>query len=303
MALISKDKLISAYVGWNTVFNDALTKAAANWKVVAMETRSDNPVEEYKWLNQVPQMRKWAGDRVIEKLSAEGIKITSYDWANGVEVERDDLRDDKLGMVEKRVRACATAGVDAINREVFTTLNNGFTALGGKTYDGQFLIDTDHTASTEGGQASQSNHGTAVLSETSLPAAIQQMMGIKDDKGQFLNIFPTKLLTGIALWATARRLLVADEATDGSTNLNKGIVEHVVSPYITGNKWFLVDDRSGLLPIIVQMRQDAEFRAPVDDMNTFAAFIRKTLYFGADMTFGIGLGLWQTIYGSDGTVG
>jgi phage major head subunit gpT-like protein len=302
MAIINREKLVSAYVGWHTSFNDQLSTAPAQWKEVAMETRSDNAIEEYKWINQVPEMRKWVGDRVIDKLSAEGVTIKSEDWANGVEVERDDLRDDKLGLVERRIRQLALKGVDAINREVFTRLNNAFTIAGGTTYDGQFLIDTDHAASTEGGQTSQSNKGTAALENESLEAGMAAMMNLKDPNGNALTVFPKVLITGPALWSKVRSILEPTSLANGATNINNGLLRWVMSPYITGNKWFLLDDSIGITPIIVQIRQDPEFRAPVQDFDDFMAFMRKTLYFGADMTFGTGLGLWQGIYGSDGSV-
>lgn len=302
MAIIGRDKLIAASYGWHTAFNDQISKIQPKYEKVAMVVPSDNPVEIYRWLNSVPQMEKWLGDRKIAKLAAEGMQIQNEDFANGVELDRDDLRDDKLGMVERRVRQCADAGPAAIDKAVFTLLNNAFTAAGGLTWDGQYLIDTDHTASTEEGQGSQSNKTTAGLSESSFEDALVQMMSLKNDRLELIDVFPKVLVTGVTggVWKTARNLLQSDMNAAGTgKNLNAGIVEHVWSQYITGNKWFLIDPR--LPPIIVQIRQQAEFRAPVSDFDDFYAFMRKTLYYGADMTFGVGPAFWQGILGSDGT--
>jgi phage major head subunit gpT-like protein len=302
MAIIGRDKLLAASYGWHTAFNDQLTKVAPKYEKIAMVVPSDNAVELYRWLNSVPQMEKWLGDRKIAKLAAEGMQITNEDYANGVELDRDDLRDDKLGMVEKRVRQCADAGPAAIDRAVFTRLDNSFTAAGGLTWDGQYIVDTDHVASSQHGQTSQSNHGTAALAEASFENALVAMMGLKSDTSELLDVFPKILVTGVTgtVWKAARNLLQSDMNAAGSgKNLNEGIVEHVWSQYITGNHWFLIDPR--LPPIIVQIRQQAEFRAPVTDFDDFYAFMRKTLYYGADMTFGTGPAFWQGIYGSDGT--
>jgi phage major head subunit gpT-like protein len=302
MAIIGRDKLLAASYGWHTSFNDALTKVQPKYEKIAMVVPSDNAVELYRWLNSVPQMEKWLGDRKIAKLAAEGMQITNEDYANGVELDRDDLRDDKLGMVEKRVRQCAEAGPAAIDRAVFTRLNNAFTAAGGTTWDGQYIIDTDHVASSGEGQTSQSNHGTAALAEASFENALVAMMNLKSDQGELLDVFPNVLVTGVTgtVWKAARNLLQSDMNAAGTgKNLNEGIVTHLWSQYITGNKWFLIDSR--LAPIIVQIRQQAEFRAPVTDFDDFYAFMRKTLYYGADMTFGTGPAFWQGIYGSDGT--
>lgn len=300
--IIGRDKLLAASYGWHTTFNDALAKASPNYEKISMVVPSDNPVEVYRWLNSVPLMRKWIGDRVIDKLSAEGFQILNEDYANGVEVERDDLRDDKLGLVEKRVRQCALAGPQAIDKAVFTLLNNSFAGTSGLAYDGQYLIDTDHTASTETGQTSQSNKGTAALAEASFENALVAMMALTNDRGVALDSMPKILVTGITgtVWKTARQLLQSDMNAAGTgKNLNEGIVQHIWSPYITGNKWFLINP--DVPPIIVQIRQQAELRVPVQDFNDLMAFMRKTLYYGADMSFGVGYGMWQGIWGSDGT--
>lgn len=302
MAIIGRDKLIAASYGWHTSFNDQIQKAQPKYEKISMVVPSDNPIEIYRWLNSVPQMEKWLGDRKIAKLAAEGMQIANEDWANGVELDRDDLRDDKLGMVEKRVRQCADAGPAAIDKAVFTMLNNSFTASGGLTWDGQYLVDTDHTASTEHGQTSQSNKMTAGLSESSFEDALVQMMSLKSDRAELIDVFPRVLVTGVtgAVWKAARHLLQSDMNAAGTgKNLNENLVEHVWSQHITGNKWFLIDPR--LPPIIVQIRQAAEFRTPVTDFDDFYAFMRKTLYYGADMTFGVGPAFWQGILGSDGT--
>jgi phage major head subunit gpT-like protein len=301
MAIIGRDKLLAASYGWHTAFNDQLSKASPKYEKISMVVPSDNPVEVYRWLNSVPQMEKWLGDRKIAKLAAEGMQIANEDWANGVELERDDLRDDKLGMVETRVRQCADTGPATINKAVFSLLDGAFSAAGGLTWDGQYLIDTDHTGSTEHGQGSQSNHGTAVLNEANFENALVQMMALKSDRSEQLDVFPKILVTGVtgATWKAARHLLQSDmnEAGTGK-NLNENLVEHVWSQYITGPKWFLIDPR--IPPIIVQIRQQAEFRAPVTDFDDFYAFMRKTLYYGADMTFGTGPAFWQGIFGSTG---
>lgn len=304
-SLLNRDKLVNAYIGFHTTFNDALANASPLYPNAAMEVSSDNPVEEYKWLNQVPEMKRWIGDRQIEKLSAEAYQIRNEDFANGIELERDDFRDDKLGLVQLRIRQVALKGPAAIDRAVMGMLNGAFDGLFEgrtyKTYDGQYLCDTDHVAATvDDSVGNQSNKGTAALAEAAFEDAYVEMTKFKDKNGEPLDVKPGVLITGPALWKTARKIVQQTTKATGEQNLNKSLVDYVMSPRITGNKWFLVDNSQGVMPVIVQVRQAPEFRAPVTSFDDFAAFLRKTLYFGADMTFGVGLGLWQCIWGSTG---
>lgn len=299
--LIDRAKLVSAYIGFHTTFNDRLPKAPASYRGLCEEFPSDNPVEQYKWLGSVPTMKEWVGERQIEKLTAEAYQIVNKDWANGIEVERDDLRDDKLGLVQRRIRDMADAGVDAIDTQVMARYNAAFAADGLlRVYDGQFLIDTDHTAGA-GATAAQSNSmGTVALSATELENAIVRMIGFKNDKGEPINVFPTVLLCGPSLWPVARKLLGQTTLASGEENINKSLLRLVMSPRITGNKWFVIDTERGLKPVILQMRQAPIFRDPnIGGDNSMEFFKHKKFFYGADATFGVGLGMWQTVVGSN----
>ncbi len=300
--LINRDKLAGAYINFNTAFNKALMESKLAYQPIVTEFQSDAPVEQYNWLGSVPLMKKWVGDREMAKLVAEKYQITNVDWANGIEVSRDDLRDDKLGLVATRIGDLARQGLKRIDAEVANILNNAFGASGGLTYDGQYLIDTDHTASTQAGQTAQSNSaGTTAISATAFEAGIEAMMAFKDDFGEPMGIFPTHLVVGPSAWAAARLIVQQITQASGAQNLNYSLVQLVVNPRITGNKWFLVDMSQGVGPLILQMRQPPVFRDPNLGENSMEFFMRKAFRYGADMTFGTGPGLWQTIYGSNAT--
>lgn len=302
--IINRDKLVGAYISFNTKFNDVLTNYTPLYTKIATVLPSSAAVETYNWLGLVPNMKKWIGEREIHKLAAEKYTIENFDYANGIEVTRDDLADDKLGLVQRRIGDLAKKGLDAIDAAVANVFNNAFTATGGLAYDGQFLVDSDHTSAGSGG-TSQSNYTTAQLTEASLEDGVEAIMGVKDASGDPMLLKPTHLMVGPALWSTARRLVGADTVVSGGLvvdNINKGLVELIVNPRLTGNKWFLMDMDQGVGPVIVQIRRQPTFRDPNLGENSMEFFLRKDLYYGADCTFGVGLGMWQTIYGSTGTV-
>ncbi len=302
MTMINRAKLEASFQSFSTVFNKALSEAPPKGKLIVSEFPSDAQVETYNWLGRMPNMTKWVGDRTIKKLRAEKYTIENFDWANGIEVHRDDLRDDKLGLVAPRIADLAKAGARAIDTEIARILNNAFAAAGGLGYDGQFLIDSDHTASTESGQATQSNTGgTAALSATELDNGIKAMAAFKDENGDPLEIFPTHLVVGPSAWPTARDLVLKEFLTGGGSNPHHGLLTLLMLPRLTGNKWFLVDMSQGVGPLIVQTRQAPTLRDPNNGEQSMEFFMRKNFFYGADMTFGTGIGLWQTIYGSNAT--
>ena len=300
MTMLDREKLLAAAASFNTRFNEALAVSTPKYRSIASEYPSDAPIETYNWLGEVPLMKRWIDERELEKLRAEKYQIENFDWANGIQVSRDDLRDDRLGLVVPRIQTLARAGLKRIDSEVFNVLNNAFSAAGGIGFDGQPLCSTTHTAAGSGG-APQSNTSTDPLTDATFEAGIVAMTGIKDEKGEPVEIFPTHLATGPALWPVARRIVQQTTRANGEENLNRSLVDYVMSPRITGNKWFLIDMSQGVGPIIVQMRQPPTFRDPNLDGNAEWFFMRKDYRYGADMTFGVGLGLWQTIRGSTGS--
>lgn len=297
--IINRDKLVGAYISFNTKFNDTLATYNPIYTQIASVFPSSASVETYNWLGLVPNMKRWIGEREIHKLAAEKYVIENFDYANGIEVTRDDLADDRLGLVQKRIADLARKGLDAIDKAVSDVYNNAFTSTGGLAYDGQYLVDTDHTAAGAGG-TSQSNRTTATLTEEALEDGFEAMMALADASGDPMMLRPTHLMVGPALWSTARHLIDADTDADGGDNINKGLVKLIVNPRLTGNKWFLLDMNQGIAPVIVQIRRQPQFRDPNLGENSMEFFFRKDLYYGADCTFGVGLGMWQTVYGSTG---
>lgn len=295
----NESAIAASWVAYNTRFDLALKQAESKLMPIVSEFGSDSPVENYQWLGEVPAMERWVGDRVIHKLRASAYEIRNYDWANGIELSLDDFRNDKGGKIGKRIAQLALQGKKAIEKEIARVLNGAFGAAGGLGYDGQYLIDTDHVASTEAGVAAQSNSGgTAALDAAAVEAGIVAMSGFKDSKGEPADVWPTHLVIGPANWPAARALLETQFLAGGASNLNYGLLKLIVSPRITSKKWFLIDMSQGVGPIILQTRE-----APhMDEMdNSVSKFMRKTFYFGASANFGVGPGLWQTIYGSNAT--
>ena len=82
--LLDRSKLDAAYIGFNTVFQDALSLAPNLWQVLATEITSTREQEQYKWVGENPKMKEWIGDRTISKLRAQTYAIVIKDFANAI---------------------------------------------------------------------------------------------------------------------------------------------------------------------------------------------------------------------------
>lgn len=140
--LINTANLKVVYTAFNGRFKAGLEQAAPNDHLLFTEiVNSTTGEEEYPWLGDVPSMREWVGDRVINNLTAYGYKIANKDFEDTIQVPRNAIEDDKYGAFGMRFELMGRAVAADPCMRAFATLKAGFSTA---CYDGQFFFDTDH---------------------------------------------------------------------------------------------------------------------------------------------------------------
>ncbi|MFZ5774031.1 MAG: Mu-like prophage major head subunit gpT family protein [Thermodesulfobacteriota bacterium] len=305
--LINAASLSAVFTNIKTTFHRAFDAAPSQWQETAMLVPSTGKQNDYSWLSNFPRMRKWVGDKVVKALAAFKYTIVNDDFEATVEVDRNDIEDDNLGIYAPQAES---AGFSAkqLPDEIVADLKNG--AFASQCYDGQYFYDTDHPVGDgAGGTVSVSNKGTKALSNATLAAAQASygagrtaIMSMKDDEGRPLGLVPNVLEVGPALEAVGNLLLTADKLNDNSPNPFKGTAKLVVNPRLTSTTaWFLHCTNMPVKPFILQERKKPVF-VQQTGMDSDDVFSRRKYKFGAEARYAGGYGLWQLSYGSDGTV-
>jgi len=150
--IINQAALTGIYRTFSAIFNQALEAVSPMWPTVAMQVPSTGRSVDYKWLGNFPMMREWLGDRVIKDLSAYHYEITNKDYESTIEVDRNDIEDDQIGVYTPMIQGLAQAAKEHPDYLVFALLAAGFTTT---CFDGQYFFDTDHPV----GASTQSNYG------------------------------------------------------------------------------------------------------------------------------------------------
>ena len=299
--IVNKSTLQAVFINLKTTFNKAFDAAPAVWQKIAMLVPSTGKANNYHWLSNFPRMRKWIGDKAVKALEAFKYSIINDDWEATVEVDRNDIEDDNLGIYAPQAQMAGFSAKQLPDEIVMDLVNGAFAA---QCYDGQYFFDTDH----EVAGASVANKGTAALTITTLAAAQASygaartaMKKFKDDEGRPLNISPNILLVPPALEDTANALMTNDRLEDGKPNPYKGTAEVVCDARLTSDTaWFLLDTTKPVKPLIFQERKKPSFVQQTDP-QTDNVFMRKKFLFGAEARAAGGYGFWQLAYGSDGT--
>lgn len=298
--LVNKSTISNVFISLKTTFNNAFAAAPSVWEKIAMKVPSTTGQNDYAWLSAFPRMRKWIGDKAIKSLAAFKYTIVNNDWEATVEVDRNDIEDDNLGIYGPQAQMAGFSARQLPDEIVMDLVNSGFTNL---CYDGQYFFDTDH----EVAGASVSNKLTVALSAASQAAAIASygaartaMRKFKDEEGRPLNITPNVLLVPPALEDVALALVNNDRLDDGKANLYKGTATVVADGRLTSDTaWFLLDTTKPVKPFIYQERKAPVFVEQTDPQAD-DVFNRKKFKFGAEGRAAGGYGFWQTAVGSTG---
>lgn len=278
---------------FNVLFNKAFANAQPKYQMIATEVPSTASEETYAWLGDMPKMREWIGERVVNNLQAHGYTIRNKDFESTISVPRNAIEDDNIGVYAPLMEMMGSSAAAYPDELVFTCLNEGTKR---PCYDGQSFFSTTHPV----GKNKVSNKGTKKLTNESYGAARASMMSLNDENGKPLNITPNLLVVPPALEGMARKIVEAEYTENGATNIYKGTAKVLVTPWISSDTfWCLLDTTKPIKPFIFQNRKPAKFTsktAPTDDN----VFFSKEYVYGTDARGNAGYGMWQMAYGSTG---
>ena len=259
------------------------------WPRIAMESPSTGASTRLNWLANLGKMLEWVGDRNHRRMKAFDYSITNRKWENTVDVMRDEIEDDGLGIVKPRMQNLADSVPLHQDELVFTLLKAGWATA---CFDGQNFYSAAHPTAAGGTQSN--TLGADALDSTGLRLGVATMASFTDWNGNPLNIRPDTLVCGPLMEGAARDLLFADRVASGASNTDKGLVKNlVVSSLITDTQWHLLYTGGAAAALILQMRQGVREREWYSDENDRWSF-------GVDARYNAGFGLWFYAIASTG---
>ena len=302
--IVNRAAISALFINLKATFNNAFAAAPTTWQEIAMLVPSTTSSEDYAWLSTFPRMRRWIGEKFIKSLKAFKYTIVNEDFEATVEVNRNDIEDDRLGIYKPQAESAGVSAKQLPDELVGEVVAGVFTNL---CFDGQFFCDIDHPVLVDKVETSVSNKGTAVLSITTLALAMASfgaaktaMTSFKDDEGRPLNVRPNILLVATNLEDIANVLMTADRLEDGKPNPYKNTCKVVVSPWLPAGYWLLLDTTKPVKPFIFQERKKPVFVSQTS-MEADNVFMLKKYRFGAEARGAAGYGFWQLCWGSDGS--
>jgi phage major head subunit gpT-like protein len=153
--IINTANLRTLTTGYRAAFQAGLSGVAPMWNRFATEVPSTTSEELYPWLDQIPGMRKWIGERQIKNVRANSYRLVNEPWEATIAVQRDTIEDDRFGIYTPLMRMLGDAAARQPDELIFGTIGKGFTT---PCFDSQFFFDTDHPVlDATGAEVSVSN--------------------------------------------------------------------------------------------------------------------------------------------------
>jgi len=281
--------------GFTEGFNVPLGNTLRN---VAMDLRSTGYQSVHGWLNQIPQVREWLGDRVVNNIESNKLTIVNRKFESTIEVERTEIEDDMHGIYSDLARDMGTDARDFPDELLTEALLRGQTDTwaddtaifsNSRTYGSNTIDNLTTTAFDEDGDA--------------FNAAFTLMMNYKGHNNKPLKAQPSYLIYGADNRTKVFKVLQSQgqalnvngtivNLNDG--NPNAGLVIPVMSPLLVdgyvdskgtthsnaGTAWFLVAKRGSVSALAYQDRIPAQFQSSRLDPNSDFVFETDAFQYG-----------------------
>ena len=247
---------------------------------IAMTLLSNTAVEVHAWLNQLPSMREWITERVVNALTFGKIQVTNRDFENTVEVGVNDIEDDKYGLFTPLIGAMG----DACGRLPMELAVQTLTAQ--KPWADGFPFFAANRKFAAGQTAVITNATTAAFSASAVEAAYEAMLSYMLAANAPAGVSPKYVLVGPSNYQKALRIFERELIVDGAgtaSNTMKDILAVRTSPLLVGEhagKWFVLGEKSGIKAVGIQERKKPELvrkDKPTDDN----VFWKNKIYYGA----------------------
>lgn len=292
MSIANASTLIAVQKSFNAIFMDSMMGATSRWANRAAEVPMTTRTVVINWLGRAPALREWLDSKSSEQLRGFDFTLKSKDWESTIEVDRNDIEDDALGLYRPAIQMLGIRAKQFPDRRL-----SAVRVANGLCYDGQNFYDVDHVEGDSGTQANTlTGTGTTVAQvRADYFAALSALEKFKDDKGEPFIESGIDNLQLIATIPPALRSVFEDLNNPAPGSM----IAKTVIPYESdarladANDWYLDFIGYPIKPFLKLNRTETKFVALDNPEQSETVFMRKKFYYGVEGSGDITYGFWQ----------
>lgn len=298
--IISNATLDGLRTTFSLVFGGAYDKTESWWPKLATKVPSTSKNNTYGWVAQALRLRQWVGPRVAINLTERGTTIDNLPFEGTIEVDRDDIEDDNLGLYSALL---IPQLAEATKKHPDELISDMLTA-NPICFDGKALFAADHpTYAPVGSTQTYDNDFDLELNADNFNTVWSSMVSTIGENGRPLKINPQTLAVppqlkkkALAIMQSATAAVpimnVAGNQNVGGAsidNVMKGWAEVVVLEELAGapTTWYVADCSKSIKPFIYQVRRAPNFVSRTDPADP-KVFDQKVFTFGVDYRSNVG---------------
>jgi len=308
---VSSSALTTFFTQNEVKFGQALA-AVDKWQPLLSTTMPSATTQNiYAWMQRLPIMRQWIGDRVINQVSTQNITIPNLPFEQTHALLKEDVMNDNFGVFNMNLQYMAMQAGKWPDQQLANYLINSAAATAATPvngYDGVPLYSTVHPAlgagvagPVPGGLGNQSNlYVNTALTYENFRIVRANMLNLKGSDNQPLYNQSDLLVCGPTLEGVARNILEADLVagvnsvnTAPQSNVQKGLCKVKVIQELSSmpNAWWLFCTTNVVKPLIWQLRQAPQFTYLVNP-NDLNVFMSRQFVYGAEAWGAPAAALW-----------
>lgn len=308
MNLITQRQIIGEF------FKTLAIDAGVGWiNEVSNYFTSDQELETYAWLGQVPQLREWVGGRLAKGLSENSYAIRNKHYEATIDFLLRDLRRDKTGQALTRIREFSKRSMSHYASLLCALIVNG---AADTCYDGNYFFDTTHSEGDSGTQSNlisvdisdlpAANHGAAATApsveelQLAIALGMQQIMSFLDDQGEPMNEDAKRFLvmTPLAWMNTAMQAVATPLQVDASQTALTALKQEFslrAVPSVRLSSWtssFAVFRSDSEVKALIR-QEETKPSLKVKGEGSEYEFDNDAHQYGIDTWREVGYGMWQ----------
>jgi phage major head subunit gpT-like protein len=268
-------------------FTAAYKRRTSYWDKIAELVPSNTESTVQAWLAELPDMKEWVGEKVMDNIKARGYPLINKDWESTYTIDRNKISDDVAGIYARREELQADVAVRWPEKLITQAVLNGTTAFG---YDGAHFFDTSHPVDVDDPSLGTYSNKLAALpmnlsnGAANYATAKAAMRKFKGESGIPLGVLPTVMMVApdqeqaaltVAKAGNIAQIVKNVAATENvaaatPTNVYQGDITVIVNERLIDDPdvgaWYLLStDR--IRPFVFQQREAPHPIMIVDPQN------------------------------------
>jgi phage major head subunit gpT-like protein len=290
MAILNNDAVADARTTYEALFNSALqsNRAQNAWSRVARKVTGTGIAHQTIVPGATPTWTEWVGEKDFGGFRKYARTTPLKTYHKSIELKRSDVVYDKDGSTGAALNTLVRDFDALYDKLVFDKLSANPTGV-----DGVALLHATHPF---GSSTTWDNITSTALSFSEFDTMVEDMMNLKDEFGEPLNLRPRVLVAAVDIRREAMEIVGAEDrpiavgtagainsagiGATGITNIYKSDNwELIITPRFTAGQWVIIDPDFPPIKLV-------EWRAPepiiVDDMTADTRVRQDVFLYGAE---------------------